>query len=236
MGKEKGLDLAKSAVRVLMLAGEPGASIPSVRKRLEQAWGATVYDHSGASEIGAYSFSCSEQAGLHINESEFIAEVLEPSTNTTVPPGQTGELILTNLGRWGYPVIRYRTSDAVRVSPEACRCGRSYLFLQGGVIGRTDNMVVVRGINIYPSSVEAIIREVLPSGEFRLIFSQVEKLDELEVEVELAAAETAKLEELKRLFRQRLALRVPVRAVEPGSLPRFTLKAHRILDRRPKRL
>jgi len=231
---QQGLDLAQSAVRVLIQAGEPGASIPAVRQRIEQAWGATVHDHAGATEIGAYSFSCSAQAGLHVNEREFIVEVLEPGGDKPVPPGETGEMVITNLGRWGFPVIRYRTSDVVRLAKEPCACGRSYKLLAGGVIGRTDNMIIVRGINIYPSSVEAIVREIIPTNEVRLIFSRVEGMDELEVEVELRQDELETLETLKTLFRQRLALRVPVRPVEPGSLPRFQLKARRILDRRPK--
>ncbi len=232
VAEQKGINLADSKVRVLIHAGEPGASIPVVRRRIEQAWGATVYDHSGASEIGAFGFSCSAQTGLHLNESEFIAEVLKPETNEPVPIGETGELVLTNLGRWGYPVIRYRTSDVVRIAKAPCECGRSYKLLEGGVIGRTDNMIIVRGINIYPSSVEAIVRELVPTNEFRMIFSQVDGMDELEVEVELAQDESEKLEKLRALFRQRLALRVPVRSVEPGTLPRFQLKARRIVDNR----
>ncbi len=229
---QKGYDIYNSKVRVLIHAGEPGASIPAVRQRIEQAWGATVHDHSGATEIGAYGFSCSTQAGLHLNESEFIAEVLEPGTDKAVATGEAGELILTNLGRWGYPVIRYRTGDSVRISKEACSCGRTYKLLEGGVIGRTDSMVIVRGINIYPSSVEAIIREIIPTDEFRLIFSKVNDLDELEVEVEIAQNELEKREILQTLFRERLALRVAVRAIEPGTFPRFQLKARRVIDKR----
>jgi phenylacetate-CoA ligase len=233
VAEQKGFDLAHSKVRALIHAGEPGASIPSVRRRIEQAWGATAHDHAGASEVGAYAFSCSAQNGLHINEREFIIEVLEPGGDKPVPVGESGEMVLTNLGRWGYPVIRYRTGDVVRLAKAPCSCGRSYKLLEGGVIGRADNMIIVRGINIYPSSVEAIIREIVPVNEFRLIFSREHDMDELEVEVELAQDEAHKLETLKSMFRQRLALRVPVRSVEPGTLPRFQLKARRIVDRRP---
>lgn len=229
---QKGIDLTKSSVRALIEAGEPGASIPSIRNRIEQAWGAKVHDHSGATEIGAYGYSCEAQRGLHINEQEFIIEVLDRDTGQPVPAGQPGELIITNLGRWGYPVIRYRTGDVVRLATTPCSCGRTSKLLEGGVIGRTDNMIIVRGINIYPSSVEAIIREVIPTDEFRLIFSRVANMDELEIEVELAQNALEKLDTLRDLLRQRLALRVPVRAVEPGSFQRFQLKARRIIDRR----
>ncbi|NWJ94763.1 MAG: AMP-binding protein [Chloroflexi bacterium] len=232
VAEQKKLDLASSKVRVLIHAGEPGASIPPVRRRIEEVWGATVHDHAGATEIGAYGFSCAAQVGLHVNESEFIVEVLERGSDQPVPPGEPGELVVTNLGRWGFPVIRYRTGDMVRLAKEPCTCGRTYKLLQGGVIGRVDNMVIVRGINIFPSAIEAIIREIIPQNEFRLIFSRVKGLDELEIEVEVAQDELDKLETLMALFRQRLALRVPVRAVEPGAFPRFQLKARRILDRR----
>lgn len=231
---QKGIDLAASSVRVLVLAGEPGASIPAVRQRIEQAWGATCYDHAGATEVGAYGYSCQYQYGLHINEAEFIIEILDPATSLPTQPGQPGEMVLTNLGRWGYPVIRYRTSDIVKLADQACPCRRSFKLLEGGIIGRTDNMIIVRGINIFPSSVEAIIREVVEVNEFRLTFYREQNMDELAIEVELEDHESHKLEFLTALFRQRLALRIPIQAVAPGTLPRFQLKAKRVIDNRPK--
>ncbi len=228
-----GIDLPKSGVRVTIHGGEPGASIPAVRQRIEQAWGAKCYDHAGASEVGAWGFACAQQNGLHVIEDEFIAEVLDQDSGKQVAPGKSGELVITNLGRWGYPVIRYRTGDVVKTSLRNCDCGRSYQLLEGGVIGRVDNMVIVRGINIYPSSVDAVVREVIESNEYRMIFYREHDMDELEIQVELAPNENDKLEQLKTLFRQRLTLRIPVTAVEVGSLPRFQLKARRIVDKRP---
>ena len=176
-----------------MLAGEPGASIPAVRQRIEQAWGATCYDHAGATEVGAYGYSCQYQYGLHINEAEFIIEILDPATSLPTQPGQPGEMVITNLGRWGYPVIRYRTSDIVKLADQACPCRRSFKLLEGGIIGRTDNMIIVRGINIFPSSVEAIIREVVEVNEFRLTFYREQNMDELAIEVELEDHEATNL-------------------------------------------
>lgn len=231
----RGLDLARSGVRVLLQAGEPGASLPAVRRRIEEAWGAKCYDHAGASEIGAYGFSCAAQNGLHFNEREFMVEVLEPGREYPVPPGEIGELVLTNLGRRGFPVIRYRTGDVVKLATGPCECGRTYQLAQDGLIGRTDSMITVRGINVYPSSVEAIIREVVPVCEFKLIFYRENNLDELAIEIELAEAERAsQLAKLESFLRQRLALRVKVSAVEPDTLPRFQLKARRLEDRRPR--
>ncbi|HET8841170.1 MAG TPA: AMP-binding protein, partial [Ktedonobacteraceae bacterium] len=143
VAQEQGIDLHELGVRVTIHAGEPGASIPATRERIEQAWGARTYDHTGMTEMGAYGFSCSEQQGVHVNEGEFIAEVLDRTTGKQVPPGQVGELILTNLGRWGSPAIRYRTGDLVQHGGYTCACGRSFLFLPGGVLGRADDMLTV---------------------------------------------------------------------------------------------
>jgi phenylacetate-CoA ligase len=228
----KKINLHNSAVKTLILAGEPGASIPTVKNRIEQAWDAICYDHSGATEVGAWGFGCSKQHGLHVNEGEFIVEVLDRETGKPVAPGETGELIITNLGRWSFPVIRYRTGDVVKIAQEPCACGSSYVLFEGGIIGRTDNMVTIRGVNIFPSSVEVIIREVLESAEFRIVFYRDEGLDQIEVVVEIAENEQAVIEELATLFRQRLALRVPVKPVPADSLPRFQLKARRVVDKR----
>ena len=117
VAREEGLDIASSAVRVTIHAGEPGASIPSTRARIEEAWGARTYDHLGMTEMGAYGFTCLNQDAVHVNEAEFIAEILDPMTGTPVAEGEQGELVLTNLGRWGYPALRYRTGDRVIRGP-----------------------------------------------------------------------------------------------------------------------
>src|SRR6266446_4196816 len=103
VAREHGMNMRESSVRVTIHAGEPGASIPATRERIEQAWGASAYDHAGMTEMGAYGFMCSQQRGLHVNEGEFIAEILDPQTAQPVKEGETGELVLTNLGRWGSP-------------------------------------------------------------------------------------------------------------------------------------
>jgi phenylacetate-CoA ligase len=130
-------------------AGEPGAGIPSVRARIEAAWGARAFDHAGMTEMGAYGFECVAQAGLHVNESEFIVEVIDPATGA---PAVAGELVLSNLGRLGSPLLRYRTGDRVRVAASPCRCGRSFLRLDGGILGRVDDMLIVRGVNVFPAA------------------------------------------------------------------------------------
>src|SRR5205814_6907223 len=151
-------------VRVTVRAGEPGAGIPAVRARIEAQWGARAFDHAGMTEVGAYGYECAEQAGLHVNESEFVAEVVEPATGA---PAREGELVLTNLGRLGAPAIRYRTGDRVRVAAAPCACGRTFLRLEGGILGRLDDMLIVRGVNVFPSAVEDLVRRFAAVDAFQ---------------------------------------------------------------------
>src|SRR5262249_40288293 len=133
VARDEQIDLAASSVRALIVAGEPGGSIPATRQRIESAWGARVFDHYGMTEIGALGIECPEHpAGLHLLETECIAEVIDPETAGLVPPGQVGELVLTNLGRLGSPLIRYLTGDLVKIDPKPCPCGRSFMRLDGG--------------------------------------------------------------------------------------------------------
>jgi phenylacetate-CoA ligase len=227
VARTEGLDLSGLGVRTTLHAGEPGASIPSVRARVEEAWGARCFDHAGATEVGAYAFSCSVRDGLHVNEAEFIVEVLD-AQDQPVAEGETGELVLTNLGRAGWPVIRYRTGDLAVLGNRSCPCGRTFLTLPGGLVGRADDLMIVRGVNVYPSAVEAIVRE-LEVAEFRLVRTRRDAMEELLVEVE-ATAEVAQA--LRGRLRERLGLRVQTLAVAAGSLPRFELKARRVVDLR----
>jgi len=226
--REQGLPLATLGVRRTIHAGEPGASIPSVRARVEEAFGAECYDHAGATEVGAWGFSCAERDGLHVNEAEFIAELVDPATGRPVGAGESGELVLTNLGRAGWPLIRYRTGDLARDGGRGCACGRSTLRLPGGIVGRADDLMIVRGVNVYPTAVEAIVRE-LDAGEFRMVRRRRDEMEELTVEVESGEA-TARL--LAERLRLRIGVRIDTVAVPPGSLPRFELKARRVVDLR----
>lgn len=231
VAQEYGMDLHESSVRVTIHAGEPGASIPATRERIEQAWGARTYDHTGMTEMGAFGFTCSEQQGVHVNEGEFIAEILDPATGQPVPEGQTGELILTNLGRWGYPAIRYRTGDLVRHGGYTCACGRSFLLLPGGVLGRADDMLIVRGVNVYPSALSNILHRFPQVTEYRVIVTKDGPMDEIALQVECP---TTLVTTLQEEMRTALNLRIPIEAVETGALPRFELKAKRVVDHRPR--
>jgi phenylacetate-CoA ligase len=229
--QEHGIDLQESSVRVTIHAGEPGASIPATRERIEQAWGARAYDHTGMTEMGAFGFACSHQSGVHVNEGEFIAEIFDPVTGQPVQEGHAGELVLTNLGRWGSPAIRYRTGDLVRHGGYSCACGRTFLLLPGGVLGRADDMLIVRGVNVYPSALANILHRFPEVSEYRVIVTKNGPLDEIALQVECPAELVLTIQEELHIA---LNLRVPIEAVEIGALPRFELKARRVVDHRPR--
>jgi len=223
---ERGIDAEKLPVRITVHAGEPGAGIPAVRARIETGWGARAFDHAGMTEMGAYGYECQAQAGLHVNESEFVAEVIDPATGAAA---QEGELVLTNLGRLGSPLIRYRTGDRVRLASTPCVCGRTFLRVEGGILGRLDDMLIVRGVNVFPSAIEAIVRR-FPVEEFQIEVFREGELDEVRVLVEVDGGETG-ARRVQEGLRAGLGLRLEVAPVAAGSLPRFELKARRVVRR-----
>ncbi len=232
VAREEGLDLGRSRVRVIIVAGEPGGSIPATRAHVESLWpGARVFDHHGLTEVGPVTFECPARPGfLHVLEPAYRAEILDAQTLRAVPVGQVGELVLTTLYRVGSPLIRYRTGDLVRAAEEgACGCGRSQLTLEGGVLGRADDMVVVRGVNVYPSAVDEVVRRCGGVAEYRVRLRTAHALTEMEVEVEPVRAEAGAdvRERLLKEFHLAFSLRVPVAVVEAGTLPRFEMKARR---------
>ena len=225
-----GIDLGDSSIRVTLHAGEPGASVPAVRDRLAAAFGADVFDHAGATEIGAWGYP-GRDGRMLIDETRFVAELIDPETARPLELGKeprSGELVLTSLERIDSPVIRYRTGDLVQLALESDGGRRAYLA--GGVLGRVDDMFVVRGVNVYPSAIENIVRQVDDIGEFRALVTRREEMTELELEIECTAdRQDDSKRQLERLLRERLSLRVGIRPVDPGSLPRFELKARRFV-------
>ncbi len=230
VAQESGFDLSEIPLRTLIHAGEPGANVPATKVRIESVWNAKCYDHAGASEIGAHSFECELQPnGTHVTESEFIVEVLNPETLEPVPAGEQGELIITNLGRIGYPVIRYRSGDLVVLNQQKCTCGRSFARFEGGVIGRADDMVVVRGVNIFPSAVENLVRQCESVEEFRITVTTDREMGNLAIELELSKntnPESAR-KTVDQAIQNELSLRPEITLVPSGSLPRFEMKAKR---------
>jgi phenylacetate-CoA ligase len=234
LAAKEGIDLAGSPVRALVVAGEPGGNIPATRKRIETVWGARVFDHYGMTEVGPVAV---EAAGhpeqMYLLESEYLAEVLTPDTNNPSPPGEFGELVLTNLGRTGSPVIRYRTGDLVRIATDRDPSGRTWRRLDGGILGRVDDMIHVRGNNLYPGAIEAIIRRFPAVAEYRIVVNRADPLADLRIDVEPAIGEGKELADaVGRAIRDDLLFRVVVSSVPPGSLPRFEMKARRVIHER----
>jgi phenylacetate-CoA ligase len=223
--------LAASGVRTIIVAGESGGSLPAVRARIERAWGARVIDHYGLTEVGPVAFEDWDRpGGLYVNEAEFIAEVLD-AEGAPVADGELGELVLTNLGRVASPVIRYRTGDVVRPRTGPWPTGPSYVWLEGGVLARADDMVTIRGVNVYPTAVEAVVRAHPDVVEFRATVRRESAMRQLTVEVEARpGAEAGTVAQAVAIaLKDALGLTVAVRPVAHQSLPRFEMKARRFV-------
>lgn len=240
-----GIDLARGAVERTIHAGEPGAGVPAVKQQLAAGFGADVFDHAGATEVGAWGIPCGVGERVHVLEDEFIVEWIDRETGRALPPidaaageaggDDLGELVLTNLGRIGSPVVRYRTGDVARLCAAGCSSGRPTVYLDGGVVARADDMFIVRGVNVYPSAVEALIREAGGVAEYRATVRRRSRMAEIEVEVEPESGHDGGTvrNRVQDLFEERLSLRVPVRIAGSGALPRFELKADRFRFEEP---
>jgi phenylacetate-CoA ligase len=230
VAEERGINPASLNIRAIVVAGEPGGSVPATRARIEKAWNAKLFDHAGATEVGPWGYGDAEGRGLRVIETEFIAEFLSVDTDKPATEGELAHLVITSLGRHGAPVIRYRTGDLVRPRWEHDGPNR-FVLVEGGVLGRTDNMMVVRGVNIFPSSVEQILHGFPEVVEFRLTARRVGTKDQLHIDVE------DRLERPQRIadeLRLRLGLKVNVRTVPLGSLPRSEDLANRFVDERDR--
>lgn len=222
LARQEGIDLTATAVRALVLAGEPGGSLPATRSRIEAAWGARVFDHYGLTELGPLAFEPCDQPGtLALLADDFLFEVIDPHSSDSVPQGAIGELVATGLGRLDSPLIRYRTGDMVRLAAD----GRS---LSGGVLGRVDDMLHIRGNNVYPSAIENVLRGFDEIAEYRITVDRRQALPELLLEIEAINGGKSLADRLEAELRSGLAFRVPVRLVPPGTLPRFEMKARRV--------
>jgi phenylacetate-CoA ligase len=231
--REKKLEWSSSRLRLVIVAGEEGGSIPATRARIERLLpGAYVFDHHGMTEVGPVTYQCPAKPGtLHVLESAYLPEVIDPLTLLPVRAGQTGELVLTTLDRVGSPLLRYRTGDLVKpVSTAQCSCGRWELGLDGGILGRTDDMVVIRGVNVYPALFEEIIRKEPSVLEYRVELDARGSMNELRLQIEPVGdcPDVGGLcRRLAEAFQAALHLRVPVVLLPGGSLPRFEMKANR---------
>jgi len=230
VAREHRFEMRSIPVRALIHAGEPGANVAQTKARIEAAWNAKCFDHAGASEVGAHSFECERQPkGIHVIESEFIPEVIDPETGKKMQPGEAGELVITNLGRPGFPAIRYRTGDLVRLNLSPCACGRTFARFDGGLLGRVDDMVTIRGVNVYPTAIENLIRQFSAVDEFQVRVKTRQEMGHLEVQIEVHSgsdAEDVRMRVEQAIYRA-LSLRPTVTVAPAGALARFEMKARR---------
>jgi phenylacetate-CoA ligase len=234
--KKMGKPLADSAIRIVVAAGEPGANVPATKKSIEDLWGAKCYDDIGSTEITNFGFECVAQRGTHVIENMFYAECLDPETLEPVPPGEIGELVLSNLCTESMPLLRFRIRDLVRFNKEICECGRIFLRLDGGILGRSDDMFQFAGVNVFPSAIENLIRQVPEfSNEYQIVVPKMGSGKHLKIRVEPDTAKIGKerIEEAVKHFietvRHRITITPDVEIVEIGKLPRFELKAKRLI-------
>lgn len=228
-------------VRKITCAGEPGGLIPATKRRMEEAWGAKVFDHVGATEIGAWGFECSEQPGaLHINEAMFLAEIEDVETGETITePGRRGKLVITTLDRIAQPCIRFDSKDIVEWSHEQCACGRTYRLIPGGVVGRADDITKVKGVLLAPSAIEDVVRSVPGlADEYEVVVDKRGDVDHILIRVELAEEATPAAEEIEERLRTELRLKTnlgyEIEMFPYGTLPRYEVKARRFKDLRKK--
>ena len=226
-------------VRKITCAGEPGASIPSTKRRIEEAWGAKVYDHVGATEVGAWGFECADQpGGLHVNEALFLVQLEDLETGEVIEePGRKGKLVITALDRIAQPCIRFDTKDVGEWSEERCPCGRTFRMIKGGVAGRADDITKIKGVLVAPSAIEEVVRSVQGLGdEFEVVVTKKGDLDDITLKVEILTEAESERERITGVLKDQLRLKTNLGyhiEVHPyGSLPRYEVKARRFKDLR----
>lgn len=238
--QEEGMDLSQFSIKRGFFGAEPWSN--NMRKEIEKKWGIKAYDIYGLSEImgPGVASECSEQNGLHVWEDHFIVEVINPVTGEVLPDGEEGELVFTCITKEALPLIRYRTRDISILTHEPCSCGRTHVRMHR-VMGRTDDMLIIRGVNVFPSQIESVLLEI---GEtephYQLIVDREGNLDDLEIWVEVSdrlfSDKVRKLEQLEGQIRREilstLGISAKIKLVEPKTIERSEGKAKRIIDRR----
>jgi phenylacetate-CoA ligase len=236
--KKQGIDLHKDlAIRKIIVAGEPGGSIPATREAIEQLWNADLYDFYGISDIfGACAGMCERKSGLHLVEDHIYVETIDPNTLQPIEDGQIGELVFTTLRKKARPLIRFRTGDIGIVNREQCECGRTHARI--AITGRRDDMLIISGVNVFPSDIEYIVRKVPDlSGEYRISVFEENHLTKFDVEVERLHQSSANEDDLSNRISHEVKTRLGIRPravkiLNHGDLPRATHKAKRLIDLR----
>ncbi|MBN1255341.1 MAG: phenylacetate--CoA ligase family protein [Deltaproteobacteria bacterium] len=238
-----GIDPAKDlTINRITCAGEPGASIPTTKKRMEEAWGAKVYDHIGATEIGAWSYECTEQpGGLHVNEAFFLVEIEDVETGEIITePGKNGKMVITALDRHAKPCIRFDSKDVIRWADYQCSCGRTFRIIDGGIVGRADDITKVKGVLLAPTAIEEVVRSIPELGdEYEVIVSKKGDIDDIFLKIEIRPEREKEKENILSRLKDQLRLKTNLGyriEVHPwGSLPRYEVKAKRFKDLREKK-
>lgn len=225
--------------RVMFFSGEPGAGVPSTKRRIEETFGAICLDSGSTGEMSPWMSNgeCAERRGMHFWQDLVYSELVDLKTNKRVPYGSEGVTVYTHLERDSQPMIRFLAGDISRWEIGACACGRTYPTLPRGIYGRSDDMFVVRGENVYPSAIEDELRAIAGFGdEFRIVITRERTMDELIVQAEplpgLEAGESARIQKLLGDKLKAKGLRTVVQMLAPGSLARTEFKAKRIVDQR----
>jgi len=237
--RRMGIDPASLGIRKITCAGEPGASIPTTKKRMQDAWGARVYDHAGATEIGAWCFECSAQSGgLHVNEAFFLVEIQDVETGEYIEePGRRGKMIITALDRQAQPCIRFDSKDIIEWSNEPCPCGRTFRSITGGVVGRADDITKVKGVLLSPSAIEEVVRGIDGLGdEFEVIVDKDGDIDRITLKVEILKGREGERKQIEAKLKDQLRLKTNLGYIlefhDFGKLPRYDVKAKRFKDLR----
>ena len=233
------IDPAELGIKKITCAGEPGASIPSTKKRMEDVWNAKVYDHAGATEIGAWSFECEEQSGgMHVNEAFFLVEIEDIDTGEIIEtPGRRGKMVITALNRYAQPCVRFDAKDIIEWDASPCACGRTFRLIKGGVVGRADDITKVKGVLLAPTAIEEVVRGVDGlSDEYEVVVDKLGDVDRIKLKVEIMPGleeQTKTIEtELKDQLRLKTNLGYRIEFYDYGRLPRYDVKARRFKDMR----
>ncbi len=234
-----GIDPAGLTIEKITCAGEPGASIPTTKRRMETAWNARVYDHAGATEIGAWSFECQAQpGGMHVNEAFFLVEIEDLQTGEIIEePGRRGKMVITALDRCAQPCVRFDAKDVIEWDERACECGRTFRLVKGGVVGRADDITKVKGVLLAPAAIEEVVRGIEGLGnEYEVVVDRPGDIDRITLKVELMPGAEGRAAEIEARLKDQLRLKTnlgyKLEFHEYGRLPRYEVKARRFKDLR----
>ncbi|HIT18416.1 MAG TPA: phenylacetate--CoA ligase [Candidatus Fimivivens faecavium] len=237
--RDAGIPLSEISLKAGVFGAEPWTD--EMRRKIEELLGIRAYDIYGLSEITGpgVAYECSEQTGMHINEDFFIAEIIDPETGEVLPEGEKGELVFTTITKEALPLIRYRTRDITMLTREPCSCGRSFVKMKK-VMGRSDDMLIIRGINVFPSQVEAVLLELGMQPHYMLVVDRVNNLDTLEIQVEMDEGMQIdavrmieqKENQIAKAVESTLNITAKIRLVSPKTIERSEGKAKRVIDKR----